>query len=236
MSSKNTILIVGAERGLGLGLATELLHRGWAVVATAIRGSDTSALRELCVEFGEALRVEALDVTSRRELDELDGALGNQRFDVIFMVAGMFGPLHQSIVESTDDELANIMLVNTFGPYRVASRMAPRLNTHGCIAFMSSHRGSLALNVEGGLEPYRASKAALNMLSRGLYASVAPAGVTVLSIHPGWAATAMGTLDGTVSAEIDVDTSVRGVADVLEAQRQSGRHQYLDYTGTALPW
>ncbi|WP_448101445.1 SDR family oxidoreductase [Luteibacter jiangsuensis] len=231
-----SILIIGAERGLGLGLASEFLRHGWTVVGTAIPGSDTSALEALGASHPEAFRRETLDVTDRAQLDELDTRLGDLRFDVVFTVAGIFGPLHQSVSKATDEELSTIMHVNAFGPYRVAERMAARLNRRGCIAFMSSHRGSVAGNVEGGLELYRASKAALNMLARGLYAQLAPSLVTVLTIHPGWAATAMGTLNGTVAAEIDVDTSVRGVVSVIEQHRDTGMHEYLDYTGERLPW
>jgi NAD(P)-dependent dehydrogenase (short-subunit alcohol dehydrogenase family) len=236
MSLPSSILIIGAERGLGLGLATEFLARRWRVTATAIKGSDTSALDALSVQYPDALRIESLDVTDRDELDSLDRMLASQCFDVVFTVAGIFGPLHQSIAQASDAELATIMQVNAFGPFRVARRMAGHLNDRGCVVFMSSHRGSVTGNIEGGLELYRASKAALNMLARGLYAELGPSGVTVLTVHPGWAATAMGTLDGTVAAEIDVDTSVRGVTDVVESHRHSGRHEYLDYTGMSLDW
>jgi NAD(P)-dependent dehydrogenase (short-subunit alcohol dehydrogenase family) len=72
------------------------------------------------------------------------------------------------------------------------------------------------------------------MLARGLYADNKANGLTVLSIHPGWARTAMGTLDGTV--EIELATSVQGVVDVLERHMGSGENLYLDYMDTRLPW
>jgi NAD(P)-dependent dehydrogenase (short-subunit alcohol dehydrogenase family) len=92
---------------------------------------------------------------------------------------------------------------------------------------MSSHRGSIAINLEGGLELYRANKVALNMLARGL---------TVLSIHPGWMNTKMGTLDGTVDAEMELEPSVHGVADVVERDMGSGENSYLDWEGRPLNW
>ncbi|WP_213992903.1 hypothetical protein [Sodalis sp. dw_96] len=106
------------------------------------------------------------------------------------------------------------------------------------MAFMSSHRASIEKNVEPGLglELYRASKAVLTMLARGIYADIREPGHSLLSIHPGWVATAMGTLDGTVEAEIDVNTSVNGMAEVIERYRGSGRHHYLDYLGNRRPW
>ena len=104
---------------------------------------------------------------------------------------------------------------------------------------MSSHRGSTAINLEGGLELYRASKVALNMLARGLWATNrdrGPSGLTVLSIHPGWVRTAMGTLDGTVEPEMELEPSVRGVADVVERHRGSGENLYVDWQDNQLEW
>ena len=93
---------------------------------------------------------------------------------------------------------------------------------------MSSHRGSIAINREGGLELYRASKAALDRLAHGF------CGEHGASIHPGWAAARMGTLDGTVA--IEVEPSVRGVADVVERHRGSGLNLYRDWEDRALDW
>ncbi|WP_146010013.1 hypothetical protein [Burkholderia sp. WAC0059] len=124
-----------------------------------------------------------------------------------------------------------------FGSIRLARNLPGQLKTPGTLAFMSPHRGSVAANAEGGLEElYRASKAALNILARGIYADIREQGHTVLTIHPGWAATSMGTLNGTVEAGIDVDTSVRGVADVVERHRRCGDHLYVDDEDRQWPW
>ena len=61
-------------------------------------------------------------------------------------------------------------------------------------------------------------------------------GLTVLSIHPGWVRTAMGTLDGTVEPEMELEPSVRGVADVVERHRGSGENLYLDWRGSPPGW
>lgn len=232
------IVIVGAERGLGLGLTEQLLRRGWHVTATAKGGADTSALQEFDQAFPSMLTIDTVDVTDRalsvafaRNLHER-----NKLMNVLFLNAGIYGPLHQSATEASDAEWNTIFQTNTIGPFRLAKWLLPSLAQRGTVAFMSSHRASIAGNVEGGLELYRSSKAALNMLSRGLYAELAPQGHTVMNIHPGWAATAMGTLDGTVTAEIDIETSVIGVADQLEKAMGSRHHHYLDYCGERLSW
>ncbi|MCF1503796.1 SDR family oxidoreductase [Afifella sp. H1R] len=221
-----SILMIGAERGLGLGLAQTLHAQGWQVTGTARYGADTSSL-------GKVAKVAHVDVTRADEIAPLRAQIGT--FDVIFLVAGVYGPLHNSVVEATEDELSDIMMTNCFGPIRLARHLLDRLNEGGTLAVMSSHRASIAMNTEPGLklDLYRASKVALNMLARTIHADT---GLTVLSIHPGWVATAMGTLDGTVEAEISVEESVTGMAEVLKANMGCREHRYLDRRGNTLPW
>ena len=234
-----SILIVAAERGLGLGLAREFFSRGWNVTGTARPGADTRDLEAVGANEPSRLRLAAIDVTDANGVKPFLASLGDRRFDVIYFNAGVYGPLHQSVTEATDGEFAEIMLTNTFGPIRLAHRLLDWLTETGTYAFMSSHRGSIAINLEGGLELYRASKVALNMLARGLWATNrdrGPAGLTVLSIHPGWVRTAMGTLDGTVEPEMELEPSVRGVTDVVERHRGSGENLYLDWQDEPLGW
>lgn len=234
-----SILIVAAERGLGLGLATQFFNRGWSVVGTARPDADTTDLRNVGEADPGRLDILSIDVTQAEQIAPLLSSLGDRTFDVIYLNAGIYGPLHQSVLEATDAEFAAIMLTNCFGPARLARKLLDKLRMPGgTLAFMSSHRGSIEMNVESqlGLELYRASKVALNMLARGIYADNRDKGITVLSIHPGWAATAMGTLDGTVDAEIPVSTSVEGVADVVQQRMGSGENLYLDYENKVLPW
>ncbi|CAN5529365.1 SDR family oxidoreductase [soil metagenome] len=232
-----SILIVAAERGLGLGLAGQFFDRGWNVVGTARRGTDVAELIALGNEDRSRLSVATIDVTRADEIPAFLAELGDRRFDVVYLNAGIFGALHQSAMQATTQEVTDIMMTNTFGPIRLAHHLVDHLVPGaGTLAFMSSHRGSAALNEEGGLELYRASKAALNILARGIHAQHRDRNLTVLSIHPGWARTAMGTLDGAVEPEIELEPSVRGVADVVELHMGSGHSLYVDYMNRPLPW
>lgn len=232
-----SILIVAAERGLGLGLVREFFNRGWHVTATSRRGADVSELRAAGAADPQRLAVATIDVTLPEEIPSFLESLGDRRFEVAFLNAGIWGAMHQSAVEATDQEVTDIMMTNAFGPIRLAHRLIGHLVADTpTLAFMTSHRGSTALNEEGGLELYRASKAALNMLARGMHAQYRASGLTVLSIHPGWARTAMGTLDGTVEPEIELEPSVRGVADVVEKHAGSKVNLYTDYRDVPLPW
>lgn len=232
-----SILIVAAERGLGLGLAKQFFDRGWSVVGTARQGTDIGDLQRIGESDPQRLATAFVDVTNADQIEPLLASLGDRKFDVIFSNAGIWGAPHQSVLEATDDELAKIMLTNAFGPIRLARHLLEKLvMPGGTLAFMSSHRGSTAMNVEGGLELYRASKVASNMLARGIYAEYKERGLTVLSIHPGWVNTTMGTLDGTVEAEIELEPSVKGVADVVVKHLGSGENLYLDYQDNRLEW
>lgn len=216
-----TAIIVGASRGLGLGLAQELVQRGWQVVAT--QRSPSAALATVA-----GVTVETVDIDDPAAV----AALAERQkgpFDLVFVNAGVSGPKHASADKVTADELAALMMTNAVSPIRTARALRGTVKPGGTIAFMSSILGSVALRQHDMTELYSASKAALNSLTRGFAAQNKD--LAVLTLHPGWVKTDMGG-DG---ADIDVATSVTGLANVLEAETAPG-NRYLDYTGKTLPW
>ena len=231
------ILIVGAEKGLGLGLAHEFFGRGYRVTGTCRPGADPAQLVAVGTDDPARLTLAWVDIIDETSVDELVAALRGQSFDILFMNAGIYGPLHQSVVQATPDEVTQLFMTNAVGPVRLATRLVGCLPAHGgMLAFMSSHRGSVAGNTEGAIPLYSASKAALNSLTRSLYATEKTAGRTVLNVHPGWVNTDMGTLGGTVDYEIELAPSVQGVADVVEQHFGSGEQPYVDYQNKPLAW
>lgn len=222
-------LIIGGSRGLGLGLVREYLARGWHVTATARKPS--ADLDELCQEADGQLTVETLDVTSVAHAAALATRLEGQAFDLLFLNAGLL--LGRGVALSTvpDIDIEKIFATNAIGPIRVADALARHVVPGGLIAFMSSDMGSIGANEDGWAELYRASKAALNSLIRSFRARHAGNGITVLAMHPGVVRTDMGG----PSAPLDIDTSVRGVADVIEARWGNG-HVFVDYRNEVLPW
>ncbi|SFF27909.1 NAD(P)-dependent dehydrogenase, short-chain alcohol dehydrogenase family [Phytobacter palmae] len=238
MMKKQSILIIGSDKGLGLGLTEAYLEKGWNVFATHLPDADTSPLFALKEAYPDSLTTGEVDVTEESHIGPLIARCSERRFDIIFMVAGIYGPLHQSLLQASDAEFQQIMMTNAFGPARLARYLLPFLACEGTLVFMSSHRASIGGNTEPGigLDLYRASKVALNMLARCIYMDMKPGEHTVLSIHPGWAATAMGTLDGAVEAEIEVKTSVNGMVDVIELHRNDKEHLFLDYENNIWPW
>lgn len=237
MKNQKRILIVGAEKGLGLGLAQEFFARGYHVVATARPTDDVARLSAVGETDPSRLVIERVDIVEASTVEALVETLKGRQFDILFMNAGIYGPLHQSPVEATVTEVTQLFMTNAVGPVRLATRLVGCLPpTGGMLAFMSSHRGSVAGNTEGAVPLYSASKAALNSLTRNLYTAQQPNRRTVLNVHPGWVNTDMGTLHGTVPYEIELGPSVRGVADVVEHHFNSGQQAYVDYQDRILAW
>lgn len=217
-------LILGASRGLGLGLAREFAGRGWSVAGTVRQEADRAGL--------EAAGARALlcDITDPAAVAALHGQAPTG-LDLLFVNAGVTGPKHQDTGQTTAAEAGALFLTNAVAPVAAARALLDRLAPDGVLAFMSSRMGSVALNDSGALELYRASKAALNSLTRSMVAKEG-AGRTVLTLHPGWVRTDMGSQ----GADLDVPTSVRGLADVIVAARGKPGSRFLDYSGAELAW
>lgn len=223
-------LIIGASRGLGLGLVRRFLERGWDVAATV--RSSSAALDALRAEAGERLAIETVDIDRPGQVQQLRDRLADVRFDLLFVNAGVLGSAGKTVGEVTHEEFVRELTTNAFSPVRLAEAMLDCVKPGGTIGFMSSQLGSIENNVSGGYELYRASKAALNMLARSFFARLPANRCTVLLLHPGWVRTDMGGRN----ADIDVETSTRGLADVIESRHGRGGLMFLDYRGQQLPW
>lgn len=226
-TSQKRALIVGASRGLGLGLVEIFLARGWRVTAT-----QRTASAPLAALASDALRIETLDVDDDAAVAALHGRLGPQRYDLIFVVAGVATQAHDPAPTVPRAVAAQVYLTNAISPIRFAETFRDRLAPGGSIALMSSVLGSVALNESGGWDTYRASKAALNTLARSFEIRHREAGLSVLLVHPGWVRTDMGGAD----ADIDVATSVAGMAEAVEARLGKPGCHYFDYRGETLAW
>ncbi len=224
-----TILIVGASRGLGLGLVAEHLKRGFDVIATVRKTEDEPALKAL--PGAERLTLQHADVTSDADIARLAADLP-RGLDVAFINAGVYGP--SSVTEASLDDLDGVMRTNVFGPIRLAHALLDHIKPDtGVLAFMSSAMGSIGENDNGRGAVYRSTKTAQNSLARSLWTTEGKAaGVTVLSIHPGWVKTDMGG----ENADIDVQTSVAGIADQLAANAGAHAHRFIAYDGREIAW
>ena len=223
-------LIVGASRGLGLGLVARLLERGWDVTATVRRPSP--ALADLAA--AGSLRIETgIDIDDDGTVARLKAALADALdFDLVFVVAGVATQAGTPAALLPRDVAGAVFQTNALSPIRFAEAFHRRLVRGGLIALMSSKLGSVSLNQGGGWSSYRASKAALNTLARSFTGQHSKAEWGLVLMHPGWVRTDLGGR----RAKLDVETSARGMVAVLEARLGQHGCVFLDYAGQAVPW
>lgn len=232
MADESVALVVGANRGIGLGVVKEMLKRGWTVIATAREPGRAKDLATLAAAYPGKLDVMALDIADPASMDAFAGAVKARTIDALLVNAGVAGPDHRSASAATQAETGALMFTNAIAPIRLARALAGSVRRDtGVVAFTSSVMGSVTLNA-GGHELYRASKAALNSLSRGLWSELKGRGLTLLSLHPGWVRTDMGGS----AAPVSIEESARGLVAVIEKERGKHRHAFVDYQGAEMAW
>ncbi|AZE46437.1 Dehydrogenase [Pseudomonas chlororaphis] len=227
MSTPKTALIIGASRGLGLGLVQRLLDDGWQVTATVRNPQKAEALKAL-----GPVRIEQLDMDDQQAVIALNQKLKGEVFDLLFVNAGVKGPDDQTPGKATLAQVGQLFFTNAVAPINLAQRFAPQIHPDsGVLAFMSSVLGSVTMPDAPELALYKASKAALNSMTNSFVTQLEQK-LTVLSLHPGWVKTDMGG----EGADIDVETSTRGLIEQVNAYTGKGGHHFVNYKGETIPW
>jgi NAD(P)-dependent dehydrogenase (short-subunit alcohol dehydrogenase family) len=226
-----TALIVGASRGLGLGLAEEYVSRGWRVIGTVRAEQPRTGLHDLADKSGGSASVERVDINFPEQVAALREKLAGERIDLLFVNAGIANGPAETLPGTTTEAFTALMVTNALSPLRVIEAFADLVPDGGVIAAMSSGLGSVANNTRGEWEIYRASKASLNTLLRS-FAVRRGGGRTVLAVAPGWVRTDMGG----PHAMLDIGTSVRGMADMISARQGTPGSAYVNYLNQELPW
>ena len=228
-----TALIVGASRGIGLGLVKELAGRGWSVIATRRSAASDKGLEAFSEASGGKVRMEGVDLEDPASIDALAGRLKGQDLDLVFVNAGISGS-HSPAAKMSRDEVAQVFMTNSVGPVHVAESLKDQVRDGGVIAVMTSGLGSVASDFHfgSGANLYSASKAALNKLTRGFAAALGDRKLTVLCMSPGFVRTDMGG----PNAWISVEESAKGVIDVVEAKAGTGQHGFYGHDGATIPW
>lgn len=222
-----TVLITGANRGIGLEFAWQFDSLGYTVIGTARKPERAIELKDL------GIRIEALDVTDDASVARLAESLENLQIDVVINNAGFFDRSNRVLEEVEFDVMARTLDVNALGPIRVARALLPNLRTspQKKIINISSQMGSVTNN-GGSYYSYRASKAALNQLTVTLARELEDDGFTCVVMHPGWVRTDMGGSNATLSPE----ESVAGMITVIQGLTPADSGRFLDYSGKELPW
>jgi len=235
----NTILITGANRGLGLEFTRQYLTDGWRVMAASRQPGEE--LERLTVAH-EALSLHSLDVSDHRQIEALADELRDQPLDVLLNNAGFFGTVGfadggfeaQAFGNSDFDDWARVYRVNVMGPMKMAEAFVEQVaaSTQRKIVTLTSMLGSMGLNDIGGLYAYRSSKAAVNAVMHSMSIDLRKRGILAAAIHPGWARTGMGG----PQAELDSETAVRGVRAVIANLNEEDLGRVTAYSGEALPY
>ncbi|MBC3365398.1 SDR family oxidoreductase [Pseudomonas sp. SWRI154] len=228
MNSAKNALVIGASRGLGLGLVKTLVSDGWNVTATVRNPQNAQALEAL-----GAVRIEKLDMDDQQAVIALSQRLKDQTLDLLFVNAGVKGPANQNPGGATLAEVGQLFFTNAVAPINLAQRFVGQIREgSGVLAFMSSVLGSVTMPDAPELALYKASKAALNSMTNSFVSQLGEQTLTVLSLHPGWVKTDMGG----EGADLDVETSTRGLIDQVNAFAGKGGHHFVNYKGETIPW
>ncbi|HEX2163202.1 MAG TPA: SDR family oxidoreductase [Thermoanaerobaculia bacterium] len=216
-----TVLVTGANRGLGLGFARAYAARGDRVLGTARRPGEAEALAAV------AARVLPLDVTDGASVAALSEAVGDERLDLVVHNAGI---LVEDRLDDVDpaDVLAQLD-ANAVGPLRVTLAVRGLLARGGKLAVISSVMGSIAENDQGGYYGYRSSKAALNAIVKCLAIDLAP--LPVVAVHPGYVRTRMSP-----AGDVEPDEAAAALVALIDGagRRETGR--FFDRHGREIPW
>ena len=236
MTRPRHVLVTGANRGIGLEFTRQLLARGDHVVATARQPGKATTLNALTGEYPGRLHVLPLDVSQPRTHEELARELplvlgDDVRLDVLINNAGVlhsgerFGSLGM-------DNLDHSFRTNAAGPYLLTQALAPLLADGARVVNMSSRIGAIALTERFGTPSYAISKAALNMVTALLAQALAPRGIVVVSVSPGWVRTDMGG----EHAEVAPADAVAGLLAQLDGLATADTGRFFDWQGEPIPW
>ena len=220
------ILITGANRGIGLAMATIFKQRGDHVIAVCRQSSDTLDALNVQTEAG-------VDVTDPKAIAELANRLSSTTIHRMVLNAGI---LASDSLDTLDEQAFEAMLkqfkVNALGPLRVVQGLRQRLAENAKVAIITSRMGSISDNTSGGYYGYRMSKAAVNVVGRSLAQDLRQDGIAVLLLHPGFVRTEMVGGNGDISAEEAAGNLIARMDELSLADTGSFWHA----KGEPLPW
>ncbi len=230
--SKTTVLVTGANRGIGEAFVRHYVDAGCRVHACCRVPEQAVALRDTA-KTGDVL-LHRLDVTDIASIHDLAAAIDDEPIDILINNAGVGGAAPQSFGHMDYDDWEMVLRTNVIGPYRVAEALADRVAASAMkrIANISSGMASLADNRSGGSYAYRSSKAALNMVVVNLARDLAEHGISVIALCPGWVITDMGG----AGAELTADESVAGMSRVIAGADLSRSGRFFHHEGHEFPW
>jgi NAD(P)-dependent dehydrogenase (short-subunit alcohol dehydrogenase family) len=234
-----TVLITGANRGLGLEFVRQYAADGWNIIACCRNPAKATELSALA-QKNSAIALHTLEVTDHKAVDALAKTLSGTAIDVLINNAGVLGsrdisdPANQAFGALDYQAMRNVFEANIIAPTKISEALLPQLQSgqQKKIVIISSRMGSIADNTSGGYFAYRTSKTAANMIMRCMALALGGEHITVTSLHPGWVKTDMGGRD----ADITTQESIKGMRQVIAGLTPKQTGSFLNYKGETLPW
>lgn len=218
-----TVLITGANRGVGLALATHYADEGWQVIGVCRQRSEE-------LEQVASRVIDGIDVTRDEDVARLVAELDDTRLDVLVNNAGLLQDEQLGRIDF--DSIRRQMEINAYAPLRVTEALLANLSAGSKVANITSRMGSIADNDSGGRYGYRASKAALNAFGKSLAVDLKPRGIAVVQLHPGYVKTRMVNFGGLITPK----ESAAGLAQRIAELTLDLSGSFWHSNGDALPW
>ena len=224
----HNILIIGANRGLGLEFAKQYSNEENNVFATTRNKNDAKELYSI-----KNIKVFELDLNSDKSLDNFIKDISSQKIDILIHNAGIFRD------EQLDEDLdinawMNEMRINAVVPIILARKLKNniQMGTDKKIIFISSQMGSIDDNYSGRFYFYRSSKSALNSAAKSLSIDWKEEGISILILHPGWVKTDMGG----DNAKLEIPDSISQMIKVIQDLNVANSGSFVNYAGEKLEW
>ena len=228
-----TILVTGANRGIGLEFLKHYLDRGEQVIGTYRDIVSSDKLIQMG-EVYDSLKTLTLDVSSDESLKYFSDQLGDIPIDIFINNAGVYGPRNSTFNNVDEKNWILVLQINAIAPLLLTQLIIDNLRKSSVkkLIYITSKMGSIDDNKSGGSYVYRSSKTALNAIVKNISIDLAREGMLVALLHPGWVRTDMGGPNGL----IDTNTSVSGMIKVIDGLEQSLSGSFFNYDGTEIPW
>ncbi|RCU48849.1 SDR family oxidoreductase [Corallincola luteus] len=234
MTNSSTIMITGANRGIGLAFVEKYLQQGDQVIACCRHPGEAHQLHSLKRIHKDQLQMHTLDVDAPESIEQLANKLSTARIDILINNAGVYGPKGSVLGEISQNDWQKVFTTNAIAPLLVCQAFQQQVaqSQQKIMVCISSKMGSMADNSSGGSYIYRSSKAALNAVVKSLALDLYNHEIKIVALHPGWVQTEMGGANALISTTKSVDSMVRVIENIDE--NQIGR--MLNYDGTVIPW
>ena len=229
-----TVLVTGANRGLGLEFVRQYAGDGWKAWAACRSPKSAKELKALQTQHADGISILSLDVTDADSIRSAAAQLRGEPIDLLLNNAGVGSPPAQKIGSLDYAAWARVIDANVLGPARVIEAFVGNVAKGGGkrIVTLTSRMGSIADNSSGGSYAYRSSKAGVNAVMKSFSIDLAPRGITCVVVHPGWVRTDMGGANGKLAPA----ESVKALRALIASLKAKDTGKFFDYDGSELPW